>query len=259
MAWAYYRDGVTPEPGPTRVESSGCLRCHRSVFSASFDEARMTKINHRHLYRQGFACMECHENAGHRPGVAARPRAVMEICMRCHEGDDRQSCALCHKGKASDVVSGRRLIQPVHLSMGGTCGGCHTQQLANQCIACHGGFEMPHSEAWKTGGHSYQGFVNQERCTLCHVEPKGVDPAPHGSPFGTYGGGFCNRCHSFPSPHGDHTTWIVRHGPVSEGAFIEQPVCNGCHGPGQVQKCDQCHQKEVCDRCHEERRRAEKP
>jgi nitrate/TMAO reductase-like tetraheme cytochrome c subunit len=242
----------------TQPESSACLRCHKGVFDESFDETRSVRIDHRHLHKAGYACLDCHEGLGHRETVAERPRSVMEKCLACHDGQQAASeCENCHRQEPSDVASEWREAQPVAIGMQDSCSGCHDVKLAQECVDCHGGYEMPHPVGWVEGDHMYGGFTDQADCLSCHAAPVGVEPAPHGAPTGGYGGGFCNRCHSYPSPHGDNATWIRMHGPASRGAYVSGQYCSGCHGVGGVaeQQCNNCHSEATCAKCHEERDR----
>jgi hypothetical protein len=235
-------------------QDSACLRCHRSILQASADEGRPVRVFHRHLVEEGMPCGSCHPGLGHSPDGYDRPASIMEKCLRCHDGTSASAdCALCHFGEPSDVASGRRVVQPVPIGMNGSCGGCHKTSLEKECVACHGGYEMPHPAGWVEGDHYYRGLVDQDACMDCHEATKGVFPAPHGSATANYGGGFCNRCHTYPTPHGDRGIWIKRHGPVSEGAAIEQKWCIDCHSSEFVQQCTVCHDSRTCDKCHLER------
>ncbi len=258
MLWSGYAVEEAPAPRGVRLESWSCLRCHRSVLDISREASAPVRVGHAHLLSAGFECADCHETAGHRESISGRPVAIMERCLRCHDGEHAASeCDVCHTGRPSDVASGWRRTTPVAVGMGGTCRGCHSAGQERECIACHGGLEMPHPAGWAFGsGHVYDGFVNQARCSLCHKPPPaGLSPSPHGSPVGVYGGAFCNRCHTFPSPHGDTARWIRTHGPASRGVVIDQPACDPCHGPGHVQQCYVCHLEGTCRDCHDERDR----
>lgn len=247
------------EPAGARPEPSACLRCHGYVLDSDFDDGRSVRVNHRHLIEAGFRCDRCHDSAGHRGPVADRPRAVMERCMGCHDGEEATArCEGCHNGRPSDSVSGWRRHEPVVSGMGGTCAGCHSPVMASECIACHGGYEMPHPAGWGfEGGHMYDALTDQESCEFCHAPARGVDPAPHGASQAKYGGAFCNNCHhTYPSPHGDARTWLRAHGPVSRGAAISQPSCTPCHATeGFISQCTVCHNEQGCQSCHAERDR----
>lgn len=242
-----------PQPGQ-QPEDSGCLRCHRTVIEDDGLLRAKIRVNHRHLVDAGLRCGECHTGVGHQEDTHDRPRSIMGICLRCHDGNGAQyECDVCHLSRPSDVTSDRRLHRPVRVGMGGTCAGCHSMRLEARCVACHGGYEMPHPVGWMEGAHFLPGFVDQDRCMLCHEPPRGVEPAPHGSPTANWGGGFCNRCHTFPTPHGDRNAWIKRHGPASKGVAVPQPQCTPCHSSEFVKHCTVCHAQETCDRCHADR------
>lgn len=243
----------SPQPGEW-PEDSGCLRCHGAVMTEEGPPRVTIRVRHSHLAEAGLRCLECHSGVGHVVDAHDRPRSVMGICLRCHDGDAAVSdCDACHLTRPSDVVSEHRLHRPVRVGMGGTCSGCHSARLESECVACHGGYEMPHPDGWMEGTHYLPGFVDQDRCMLCHEPPRGVEPAPHGSPTANYGGGFCNRCHTYPTPHGSRSAWIVRHGPASKGASVPQPECVPCHSSEFVSSCTVCHAQETCDRCHADR------
>ncbi len=238
------------------IDESACIRCHRSVLEPEFAVLGGIRVEHAHLWEQGVACSRCHAGMGHQDTARAATRHTMSECMRCHgDGEEETRCSLCHTGNPSDVVSDRRPHAAVVAAGDGTCGGCHEPALARECVACHGGYEMPHPADW-VRGHLYDGFVDQDACFECHAPPDGSPPAPHGAATGGYAGSFCNRCHSYPTPHPPASQWVRQHGAAYRGTFVPHPVCRACHGAEQefVQNCYGCHHtRSACDTCHAQR------
>lgn len=243
---------TTLTAGAGELDESACLRCHRGLMRADADRNRSVRLNHGHLWRLGVACGRCHDTYGHTPQTATA-RSAMSECMRCHQRDgDSVKCGYCHIGKPSDVASGERVASRSGALVIRTCRGCHDAELAGECVACHGGYEMPHPDGW-VEDHPYDGLTDQSDCHNCHRAPSGVPPAPHGAATGGYGGAFCNRCHTYPSPHGDSADWIRLHGPASRGRHVKQEVCLPCHSDTAVSACTECHSQESCQGCHRER------
>jgi len=244
------------EPRP--VDESACVRCHSELVKPQADVVGGVRVGHAHLVDQGVRCERCHDGYGHGGVTQTAARHRMSECMRCHGDPQTETdCGLCHVGNPSDVVSGTRLLQRTWVTGDGTCNGCHEAQLARECIACHGGYEMPHPADWRTD-HLYDGFANQDSCWECHSPPDGSPPAPHGSASGGYAGTFCNGCHSYPTPHPPAAQWIRQHGPASRGADVPHSVCEPCHSDPRffVQRCTDCHHTaDACERCHAERDR----
>ena len=259
MAVNGYVLGQHPErsEGPrAQIDQSSCTSCHAALFRDDSEIVAGVRVYHEHLLGNGVRCERCHEGLGH-ADTSRGDRHVMSECMRCHgDAAEKVECGSCHVGRPSDVVSDTRLLHPVWIEGDGTCNGCHRSETARECVACHGGYEMPHPVGWGNA-HYYDGFTDQQACFECHSPPRGVNPAPHGSASGGYGGSFCNRCHSYPTPHPPAAQWVRQHGPASRGVQIPHPVCAGCHGDAPyeyVSNCQGCHHTQhACDTCHAER------
>lgn len=247
------------EPGTTTAElvTGACIRCHTLRGLDRFDGGAGVRVYHSHLYELGISCEQCHESTGHRVVLPTRPRAVMDICLECHDGSQQSaSCDTCHTSRPSDVVSGWRRHDQVDVTYQGTCEGCHTKKRSEDCVRCHGGYVMPHPTEWRSGGHLFDGLTDKDGCYVCHKPNDDVPPPVHGQPYGGYGGGFCNRCHAFPSPHGPSSAWQRSHGAASRGVQVAQPVCVPCHGTdNMVKQCTVCHNDSICANCHRERDR----
>lgn len=258
MLWTGYVLGEEADMSAIQPDPSACLRCHREIMKPGFDEEKTIRVNHRHLLEAGYRCGQCHEQAGHRGLVASRPSSIMERCLTCHDGEAASAeCGLCHASRPSDVTSSWRPRQSVPVGLGGTCRGCHSATTERECVACHGGYEMPHPPGWgNAGGHMYDGLVDQPTCELCHVPPANVGPAPHGALPVPHGGGFCNYCHMFPTPHGDRRLWTRSHGAASRGVEVGGQDCAPCHDSvGFVDQCTMCHTESTCSTCHAQRDR----
>lgn len=240
---------------PRQPDSSACARCHGAILVEGTESVSSggTRVGHGHLVSAGLSCDRCHET-GHGAGVPIRDKAIMTECLVCHDGAIAPiGCTTCHAARPSDTTSNMRVAALVSPIREASCRGCHSAALDAECVACHGGVEMPHPAGWTESGHLYPGFLNKDGCGICH-EPHGdVPPAPHRSASANYGGGFCNRCHSFPSPHGASTTWKAVHGAASRGEGVSQPSCEPCHSGSFVSDCTACHSSESCVRCHAER------
>lgn len=239
------------------VDQGSCVSCHSKVFKADFDKGKPVKLSHRHILDLGVPCGRCHVVPGHSKKAAVlATKPAMSECLRCHDGRKAKSdCDLCHAGKGSDSAPSRRVVVPVSMRRDPSCRGCHPQRMADNCAKCHGGYEMPHPAGWAEGGHYFDGLVDKEDCWNCH-EPYAADrqPGTHKGGAPEPNGGFCAKCHEFPSPHGSSSAWVKGHVVASRSLGMEQPGCI-CHGTAPIQRCETCHRQETCQKCHDERDR----
>lgn len=235
------------------VSNASCARCHLAVYSNTVVRNNI-RVSHREFLEEGQLCTDCHGETGHKEDREVTGRSSMTRCVICHDGKRASAeCGICHaEGKQRGLTSARRDFARIDIPMPSNCRSCHKVQTNRMCIKCHG-LEMPHPANWKDGAtHAGLAFTKKELCWKCHTPPKGPPTGHLGLADTT---SLCNRCHSFPSPHGSEARWIKLHGPAALGtAGVREEACYGCHdrSTDPVVLCDKCHgrSKNFCDLCH---------
>lgn len=224
MAYEYTRSenttGVVSEP----VSPARCLRCHRDIARDTVTTSTGVRVSHAEMLASGRACSDCHQDVGHRERRSFA--GGMARCTVCHDGTTASSeCAQCHP-------DGSPLAEPLTINDPGSsfqyptvqaanreCERCHVDQEA--CIACHNGFQLPHSTEFREGGHGrLAAFNRRERCYKCHTIYWCGD----------------GTCHNAFTPH-DPERWLLEH----QTGTSEK--CGGCHIAWD-------HQGNWCDVCH---------
>jgi len=211
------------------VSSRACVRCHEPALRTVSTDERGVRMSHEQPLRAGWACTDCHLNAGH---STAKLRSLgMRPCRSCHDGTRASSkCSTCHvstelSGRVSSsrpdtsgptIGSGVYQYSPVGVT-DSNCGGCHT--LEKQCDPCHT-TRMPHSERFVSGYHAKQAaFEKKKQCWRCHDRRD------------------CDTCHSpFETGHADNWKSAHQSAPWEAGC--------GCHARQQnqhVAMCVFCH------------------
>lgn len=156
--------GVTTGP-VAPVPADRCLSCHAAKLATTVTSTSSgIRMSHSQVLAAGLRCSECHQAVGHGTvPVAGR----MNVCVRCH--NDRTAparCSLCHTGDTGQAAAREQTFPTVVLGPVEDCGGCHAQTT---CDNCHG-IRMPHTTAFKQGGHARQGaFGGRTLCLRCHV------------------------------------------------------------------------------------------
>ena len=206
------------ESSQVPVFQERCLRCHEDV--AEGVTAGEVRMRHSDVIEAGYACLECHENAGHtlmerEPLPVTRSR--MATCLGCHDGVTATStCTSCHLERPSDTSAtapGGTALAAI------TCRGCHSAETDRACIDCHG-LELPHPVEFR-GQHAGVSWRDPQLCVRCH------DVARPGNG--------CD-CHDDVNVHGTYNEWFPRHGPAARTMWP-----GGCR----------CHAESFCLVCHE--------
>ena len=153
------------------VSSDRCFACHRDQMRAtSFDANLGVKVSHKEPLAAGAECVDCHQL---KDGVVSSWTVGMSTCLRCHDGKKAKvECKECHVGDPSRAIrpstspnkmAGQQVPNP-------QCNGCHTDMTT--CNRCHG-ISMPHTEAFKFGGHAREAAIDiwngkLSICRKCH-------------------------------------------------------------------------------------------
>ncbi len=215
------------------VPSRTCLECHEEVHDKTLTTARGVKVSHKEFLDAGSPCSDCHPSVGHSRRVYT---GDMSACITCHDGKTVSAeCDVCHvkdpvqagfkggKDSTQTVGSGNIIYAPVNAA-NRRCEGCH--DVVNKCDPCHGGVRMPHSDAYKAGGHAPDAvFEGKAKCWRCHNV------------------GSCNGlCHTSMSKdvvNGHPDSWRVEHraapwrapcGCHANRSRRTTPMCPLCHG-----------------------------
>lgn len=204
----------------TTVDSRGCLSCHREILTKVVGDQIL--VSHKEIEQAGIACIACHEGIGHdaERSEDAIARKTMTRCLVCHDGDRAQAeCGVCHASNPSDaarVPSGP--LSPIAI----TCdGGCHSDELDEQCLSCHG-LELPHPEGF-TREHAGLSANDPALCARCHEAASAAQSC---------------TCHEDGAVHGSYSEWFATHGAAA--AQNGPGGCN-CHDKGGYSFCAKCH------------------
>jgi len=203
---------------PQGVLSSACVSCHEDV--AQGTTSGPTVMRHSDVIEAGMSCLECHPWVGHEEiaGGVEQARSVMGLCLTCHDGLDASAeCETCHADPPLDATSGRVSLGATGIEP--TCRGCHSAELTQRCIDCHG-LEMPHPQEFMSQ-HAGASQDDPSICAQCH------DSASTSQGCG---------CHTDVNVHGTYSEWFPRHGTAAIAGG--QLGCN-------------CHKLAFCARCHE--------
>ncbi len=215
-----------PEGGiaGTSTDPDACLDCHRNLLDETTTSDVGLRISHKEIVAGGRSCDDCHVDVGHREGRSFT--GGMSRCMSCHDGDVAQrTCETCHPAGSpiATADSTRRSTSsfdyPVIRVAKRDCAGCHVDET--ECIACHGGFVLPHPADFLAGGHARQAaFGAKEQCFKCHTIMQ-------------CGSG---KCHQSFSAHNEQT-WRSAHQSGTSAA------CGSCHMSwnGKGDFCQVCH------------------
>lgn len=209
------------------VSSRSCAACHAGAIANTAVARGVVRVSHAEPNRAGIPCTSCHSvSHGSLDAASASTRGAMGSCLSCHDGKVASAaCPTCHIGDpsaAADASATESTIARIGVVAQVDCYICHGPA---RCDACHG-IRMPHSAAFKSGGHAMQGaFDGRQHCVKCHDAV------------------FCNRCHHFPGH--SFASWKTQHG---VGILTKNGPPNAscaCHmrQPGETLQtfCRLCH------------------
>ncbi len=215
------------------VTQSACSSCHADdLEGVSVNKSTGIRMSHAEPLAASATCTDCHIAVD---GVVASHNAGMNPCLRCHDSKTASAaCDTCHDKKAAAAARARRTSYQAEQVTEIKCGGCHNEK--KECDSCHG-TRMPHSNAFKAGGHARAGAVNfwyegGKNCSKCHTAQRRP----------------CTKCHS------------------SLLGQAHPPTQATLHQKGTSSGCDACHkrfatsERDFCrDVCHSEAAIAESP
>jgi nitrate/TMAO reductase-like tetraheme cytochrome c subunit len=84
-----YKTPIQGEPVEER-----CLECHNV---AKINETATHKIPHKKHEELGLKCMDCHAGMVHGHNGEGEVKPSHETCIKCHDTQDSNACATCHK------------------------------------------------------------------------------------------------------------------------------------------------------------------
>ncbi len=202
------------------VDSRGCLGCHADVLDGVVGQ--LVRVSHKEIEAAGTACIACHGEVGHGASQdeSVVRRKTMTRCMGCHDDSRAPSgCPTCHANNPSDRASEPAgAATPIAV----TCdGGCHSAQLTQQCIDCHG-LELPHPSDF-VRSHAGMSAAEPRLCARCHEEASENEGC---------------ACHQPGTIHGSYSLWFPAHG---EAANLNGPGGCSCHDKNDYAFCAKCH------------------
>jgi len=224
-----------PASALSPTDSGECLRCHREIADRLSETRDGLRMSHAEVIEAALPCASCHVRSGH---VTLRSTVPMSKCLPCHDAKVASAeCTTCHKQTPSSTVvvtggsgdlGGADYVYPAVRAAKRKCGGCHNER--RECDQCHG-IRMPHSRAFREGGHSpAAAFEAKLKCWKCH------DPQ------------WCSNggCHSavFYAETGDTTHgsgWKQEH---KRAAWDAGCVCHQGRSNRAYPICDRCHAKD---------------
>lgn len=222
---ARYPLGLYRKPITASVVNESCLRCHAKVREGNV-ERNAIRMSHVEPERAGYRCTDCHSGVVHKKKVAGLGEPSMEICMKCHTGDQTATCETCHVERAERepppgdtawrLTHGENWRKLHGMGTLTTCVTCH--QSGGYCKRCHG-TEIPHSAGW-LNLHGKEARQLPKSCLGCHKQS------------------FCDSCHGLKMPH--PASFLPKH--ASEVKKLGLKLCMKCHSP---ESCDQCHTRHI--------------
>jgi c(7)-type cytochrome triheme protein len=240
-----------------------CLRCHRSVPSASVYKIKAgdaTFSHDSHVNGKGFGCKSCHSAGPQRRGVSMAAMEKGKSCGSCHNGKTAFSvaanCGSCHRGLqtktlkySSKPVSEAVFSHDFHSQIY-KCNDCHTKKFDYRQGSRKA--TMAEMEKGKSCGSCHDGktaFAASGDCNKCHV---GYKPANltfknnRGTLVGYFSHDFhtaafqCKDCHTklYPYGGGKRTTMAE---------MAKGNSCGACHDGktafATTSSCAKCHKK----------------
>lgn len=206
-----------PYPLQTTVPNKACLNCHYDIKRRQSSGERQILVRHKDIVQAGLSCAECHASVAHEQ--KGRKIFVMNVCVRCHDGDTASAaCTTCHQ---KDIAYKPHTTLDDWLKVKNAriiCTGCHTTKTDQSCIACHE-VELPHPDEFRRS-HAMRAEAKKDLCYKCHWKTMSKNE-------------MC-ACHKEGTVHGDPEKWYFKHRKV---ARINGIGCN-CHAPLY---CSRCH------------------
>ena len=221
--------GRLTQTGYGRVVSSACSECHwKDTAKISLNSTTGVRMSHAEPLAASVTCLECHRI---NEGVISRRTTGMGSCLKCHDAVIASSeCSMCHDRKTAAAARARTTSFAKPQVPDVKCGACHDE--AAQCDSCHG-MRMPHSLAFKAGGHARAGAVDfwfngGRTCPRCHTAARRP----------------CTKCHTPILGKGHPATQATAHQAAT-------PDRCGCHDamiagvPKGRNFCELCHSDEA--------------
>ncbi|PKQ29968.1 MAG: hypothetical protein CVT60_02705 [Actinobacteria bacterium HGW-Actinobacteria-10] len=195
------------------------MRCHEDEIAGVLEGP--VRMRHSDVIEARMFCSDCHPNTGHEAAEesAAVERRIMSVCLTCHDGVRASAdCGGCH-ARGGPLDAGDMPANPGATQIEFTCRGCHSAELTEKCVACHG-LEMPHPQDF---GRSHAGAsaARPSICARCHESASAVQGC---------------ACHNEINVHGTYSEWFPQHS--------TQAIASGRNG------CN-CHKLAFCAICHD--------
>lgn len=246
-----------------------CTFAACSVFRGDDGKGQIIFSHTMHAEQAG--CGDCHDGVAESEGSGGKAGAFIPAghagCESCHDVEDKEGCATCHRGAREGVKLARvdRQLNFSHKAHGErvkeckTChapetrGGanipghatcntaqCHAKQYKTlQCDGCHRSLEryrlgpkdsLTHGPGFNKS-HGILARQNVRACTQCHDQT------------------YCADCHT-PSQLAKASVRFpeaVTSGFIHRGDFISR---HGIEARSDPQSCRKCHGQRQCRSCH---------
>lgn len=240
-----------------------CLRCHRSVPTASIYKIKAgdaTFSHDSHVNGKGFGCKSCHSSGQQRRGVTMAEMEKGKSCGTCHNGKKAftvaANCGSCHRALSTKPltykvknVKDAQFSHEAHLKMF-KCNDCHTKNFDYRQGSRKA--TMAEMEKGKSCGVCHNGktaFASSGDCNKCH---QGYKPANltfknnRGTVIGYFSHDFhtaafqCKDCHTTLFPYGGGKRMTM-------ADMAQGKSCGACHDGKTAfatkADCAKCHKK----------------